>query len=167
MKTNSTSQYLMRTALPADEALIQTARSLFMEYAKSLNFSLCFQDFDEEVAHLPGDYAPPNGRLILVYDGPVALGCIALRKIEDGICEMKRLYLKPEARGKGLGRKLAADLIAEAVRIGYTKMRLDTVPSMTEAISLYRSLGFRDVRQYTKNPIEGALFMELELAKSA
>ena len=145
-------------------AQIEQARELFLEYAKSLDFSLCFQDFDKELAELPGDYAPPEGRLLLAeYEGQL-VGCVALHKLEPGICEMKRLYLRPTVRGKGLGRALAEHLIAEARQIGYKRMRLDTVePSMKDAVGMYRKLGFREIVPYRRNPIAGALYMELVL----
>jgi len=143
---------------------IAQARELFLEYAQSLGFSLCFQNFDQELAGLPGDYTPPSGRLLLAeWEGQVA-GCVALRKLEDGICEMKRLYLRPGFRGKGLGRAVAEHIIAEARAIGYGRMRLDTVePVMKEAVAMYRRLGFREIPPYRKNPIDGALYMELTL----
>ena len=143
---------------------IAQARELFLEYAGSLGFSLCFQSFDEELAGLPGDYAPPGGRLFLAeYDGQLA-GCVALHKLQDGICEMKRLYLRPPFRGKGLGRVLAERLIADAREVGYRYMRLDTVePVMKDAVGMYRRLGFREIPPYRKNPIAGALYMELDL----
>ena len=145
-------------------AEIAQARELFLEYAQSLGFSLCFQHFDKELAGLPGDYSPPDGRLLLAeYDGQVA-GCVALHKLEDGICEMKRLYLRPGFRGKGLGRALANRIISEARRIGYQRMRLDTVePVMKDAVAMYRRIGFREIAPYCNNPIAGALYMELEL----
>jgi ribosomal protein S18 acetylase RimI-like enzyme len=150
-------------AAASQEQLAQV-RELFLEYAGSLGFSLCFQSFDQELAGLPGDYAPPQGRLLLAkYDGQLA-GCVALHQIEDGICEMKRLYVRPQARGKRLGRALADYLIAEARQIGYRKMRLDTVePVMKEAVAMYRRLGFREIPPYRENPIAGALYMELDL----
>lgn len=138
-------------------------RELFLEYATSLGFSLCFQDFDKELAELPGEYAAPTGCLILAIDETNAMGCVALRKLENGICEMKRLYVKPSSRGEGVGRKLVKAIIEEAEKIGYTKMRLDTVPKMKEAITLYRKIGFREIKPYRENPIEGALYMELSL----
>ena len=150
-------------AASSPEQLAQV-RELFLEYAGSLGFSLCFQSFDRELAGLPGDYAPPQGRLLLAeYEGKLA-GCVALRKLEDGICEMKRLYLRPPFRGKGLGRVLAERLIADAREVGYRYMRLDTVePVMKDAVGMYRRLGFREIPPYRKNPIAGALYMELDL----
>ena len=143
---------------------IEHARELFLEYATSLGFSLCFQNFDKELAGLPGDYASPEGRLLLAeHEGQLA-GCVALHKLADGICEMKRLYLRPQFRGKGLGRALAEHVIAEARQIGYKRMRLDTVePVMKDAVAMYRAFGFREIAPYCKNPIAGALYMELDL----
>lgn len=143
---------------------VEQGRQLFLEYAQSLGFNLCFQSFDKELAGLPGDYAPPNGRLLLAeYEGELA-GCVALHRLEPEICEMKRLYLRPQFRGKGLGRALAEAVIAEARSIGYKRMRLDTVePVMKSAVALYRLLGFREIAPYCRNPIAGALYMELEL----
>jgi GNAT superfamily N-acetyltransferase len=145
-------------------AQIAQARELFLEYAQSLGFSLCFQNFDHELAGLPGDYAPPDGRLLLAeYEGQLA-GCVALHELEAGICEMKRLYLRPRFRGKGLGRVLAERIIAEACTIGYQRMRLDTVePVMKDAVGVYRKLGFKEIAPYRANPIAGAMYMELEL----
>jgi putative acetyltransferase len=145
-------------------AEIAQARQLFLEYAESLGFSLCFQNFDHELATLPGYYAPPKGRLLLAeYEGQIA-GCVALRPLEPAVCEMKRLYLRPAFRGKGLGRAIAAHLIAEARKLGYESMRLDTVePFMKDAVAMYRRLGFREIPPYCQNPIDGALYMELDL----
>jgi len=143
---------------------IAQARELFLEYAESLGFSLCFQNFDKELAELPGDYAPPDGRLLLAdFDGQVA-GCVALHKLEPETCEMKRLYLRPKFRGKGLGRVLAETVIAEARKIGYKRMRLDTVePVMKDAVAMYRRLGFGEIAPYRPNPMPGTLYMELKL----
>jgi|SRR5215469_1336231 len=145
-------------------AQIAQARELFLEYAKSLGFSLCFQNFDQELANLPGDYAPPEGRLLLVdYQGQPA-GCVAVHKLSAEICEMKRLYLRPQFRGKGLGRALADRIISEAREIGYRRMRLDTVePVMKDAVAMYRKIGFREIAPYCANPMEGALYLELQL----
>lgn len=143
---------------------IEQARALFLEYGSSLGFSLCFQSFDEELKNLPGAYAPPSGRLLLAQCGDHAGGCIALRRIEAGICEMKRLYVRPGDRGLGLGRMLVELLIAEARVIGYQRIRLDTVGSaMQDAIALYRRVGFKEIAPYSKIPIESALWMELLL----
>jgi ribosomal protein S18 acetylase RimI-like enzyme len=145
-------------------AQVAQARELFLEYAESLGFSLCFQNFDKELAGLPGEYAQPEGRLLLAeYNGQLA-GCVALHKLEPGICEMKRLYLRSQFRGKGLGLALANRIIAEARQIGYRRMRLDTVePVMRDAVVMYRRLGFQEIAPYCVNPIEGALYMELAL----
>ena len=145
---------------------LQNARLLFEEYAASLGFALSFQDFDEELANLPGGYAPPDGRLLLALYGDQAAGCVALRRLGDGVCEMKRLYVRPHFRSLRIGRSLAEAVIAEAQRIGYARMRLDTVPSMERAQTLYKSLGFKETPPYRCNPIEGAVFMELSLNAS-
>ena len=125
---------------------IAPARELFLEYAQSLGFSLCFQNYDHELAGLPGDYAPPEGHLLLAEFGGRIVGCVALHKIESDICEMKRLYLRPQFRGKRLGRALADRIIGEARQIGYRRMRLDTVePVMKDAVAMYRRIGFREI----------------------
>jgi len=148
-------------ATSADQ--IVTARRLFKEYEASLGIELSFQGFAQEVAGLPGAYAPPAGRLFLAADGAEPAGCVALRPLGGGICEMKRLYLRPTARGARLGRRLAETVIREARAIGYARMRLDTLPSMKEAFALYQSLGFREIAPYRENPIAGTRFMELSL----
>jgi GNAT superfamily N-acetyltransferase len=146
-----------------DSEGLRCVRTLFEEYAASLNFDLCFQGFDEELANLPGNYAPPEGRLFLASYSVEAAGCVALQKFEEGICEMKRLYVTPRFRGSGIGRTLAETIISEARKIGYKRMCLDTVLSMREAQLLYQSMGFKDVEPYRYNPICGTRFMELVL----
>jgi ribosomal protein S18 acetylase RimI-like enzyme len=139
-------------------------RELFVEYAESLGFSLCFQNFDSEVAGLPGDYTPPDGRLLLARYGPESAGCVGLHSLEPGIGEIKRLYVRPQFRGSGIGSMLTNTVISEAKSIGYKKVRLDTVePKMKNAVGLYRALGFREIEPYRPNPIEGAMYMELDL----
>jgi GNAT superfamily N-acetyltransferase len=143
---------------------IDVARMLFKEYGESLGFKLCFQGFDEELATLPGRYARPEGRLLLATFEGLNAGCVALRKLEDGICEMKRMYVRPAFRGKKIGRVLAERIVEEARIAGYLRMRLDTIATMREARALYASLGFKEMAApYTHNPIKGAVFMELAL----
>ena len=142
---------------------IDEIRKLFLEYEKSLDIDLCFQNFWEELENLPGEYAAPSGRLILAFEDDATAGCVALRKLSDGECEMKRLYVKPEFRGAGIGRKLADAVLREARTIGYTKMYLDTLASMKEAGGLYRSMGFEETEPYRYNPCEDCRFMALEL----
>lgn len=143
---------------------IEQARKLFLEYSEGLGISLCFQNFEKELAELPGAYARPEGRLLLVICDEQIAGCVGLRKLEPGVCEMKRLYVRPEFRGLRIGRAMAVHLIAEARALKYELMRLDTLPlQMSEAIKMYRSLGFREIEPYYDNPVEGALFMELDL----
>ena len=146
-----------------DEAGIQAVRRLFQEYAAFLGVDLCFQGFEQELAELPGAYAPPDGRLLLAVADDQPVGCVALRKLEDGICEMKRLYVQPGFRGLGLGRRLAEAIIQQARDIGYQRMRLDSIDSLKEAAALYRSLGFVEIPPYRYNPLPGAVFMGLRL----
>jgi ribosomal protein S18 acetylase RimI-like enzyme len=143
---------------------IERARELFREYETSLGVDLCFQGFEQELAGLPGAYARPSGRLLLAVDGGRPAGCIALRPLGADGCEMKRLYVRPEFRGRRVGRLLAERILAEARAIGYAHMRLDTLPSMKKAIPLYRSLGFEEIAPYYANPVPGALFMERALS---
>lgn len=146
---------------------IEQARDLFQEYAASLNIDLSFQDFGRELDSLPGDYAPPDGRLLLaLVDGKLA-GCIALRRWDETTCEMKRLYIRPGFRGTGAGRILARAIIEHAHDIGYRRMLLDTLPSMSPARSLYRSLGFRPIPPYRYNPVPGTEFLALDLRPDA
>jgi putative acetyltransferase len=160
-RVNDASISLLHATLPEH---IEQVRSLFLEYGRSLGFSLCFQSFDEELRNLPGAYAPPGGRLLLARYADHAAGCIALRPLKPGICEMKRLYVRAGDRGRGLGRMLVEHLIGDARAIGYERMRLDTVESaMKDAIALYRRIGFKEIAPYSDIPIESALWMELLL----
>ena len=145
---------------------LEATVTLFNAYAGSLGVDLAYQDFSTEVAAMPGKYAPPKGELLLARDDDgTPLGCVALRPIEpDGRCEMKRLYVSPEGRGRGLGRALAEAIMSEAVRIGYREIRLDTLPTMAEAQSLYRKLGFVPIAPYYETPIAGTVFMARRLA---
>ncbi len=158
---NETQIDLFQATLPEH---LEQIRGLFVEYASSLGFSLCFQSFDDELNNLPGAYGPPQGRLLLARHAGHAAGCIALRPLQAGICEMKRLYVRPANRGLGLGRILVERLIAEAQALGYERMRLDTIASaMKDAIALYRRMGFKEIAPYSAIPIESALWMELLL----
>jgi len=147
----------------AELVRVPISRRLFQEYADSLGIDLCFQGFDRELAELPGSYAPPAGRLLLALVGDEPAGCIALRPLADDECELKRLYVRDAHRGVGLGRRLTQEVLAAAREVGYRRVRLDTLPSMTSAQALYRSLGFRETDAYTVNPVQGATFMALEL----
>jgi len=148
-------------ASPAD---LDEARVLLREYVAEVGDCRCFAGFEAELAALPGEYAPPGGALLVARAAGRPAGCVALRPIAPGACEMKRLYVRPEFRGTGLGRALAAEVIAAARRAGYGTLLLDTLPAMTEAIALYRSLGFRSRGPYSPSPTPGAIFFELSLS---
>ena len=149
---------------PADfDGDLVVVRQLFREYAKSLEIDLCFQNFEDELASLPGKYTPPEGRMLLAWDANDVLGCVALRPIVAASCEMKRLYIKPPARGQRLGHQLAERICQEAREAGYRRICLDTLPTMTAAVQLYRSLGFKPIEPYIFNPVDGAIFLGLEL----
>jgi len=138
-------------------------RELFLEYSRELEVDLCFQHFDDELENLPGKYAPPSGRLLLAWHGDRAVGCVALRALPGAASEMKRLYVRPEARAQRLGRQLAERVIEEAREAGYRRILLDTLPKLSAALALYSKLGFKPTEAYTFNPIEGVLFLGLDL----
>jgi len=141
----------------------ETAKSLIEEYTASLGINLDFQHFDRELQHFPGHYASPGGRVLLAKSGNQVAGCVCLRRLAGDVCEMKRLYVKPEYRGQAIGKQLALAVIQQAKTIGYHCMRLDTLPTMPAAMALYTTLGFRHIEPYYDNPLEGAMFFELKL----
>ena len=143
---------------------LEDIRSLFRAYEHETGLDLCFQNFEEELATLPGKYGPPDGKLIIVRDeNERAVACAAIRSLEQGACELKRLYVRPDARGARLGERLTLALIEDAKQLGYSEMKLDTLPSMGTAVSLYRKLGFQDCPAYYRNPLDGVVYMSLKL----
>jgi len=151
----------IRPAIVPDE--VPAVRDLFREYAAALGINLCFQNFDEELAGLPGAYSPPGGRLLVAPDGSTLAACVALRTLGPSTCEMKRLYVRPAYRKLGLGRRLAERILADAAAAGYREIKLDTLPVMADAIRLYRALGFTETEPYYVNPVPGALFLRKPL----
>jgi ribosomal protein S18 acetylase RimI-like enzyme len=151
---------IRHAAFPHDAEVVRT---LFQEYADGLGVDLSFQRFEDEVVALPGKYATPNGRLLLAWHGEQAVGCIALRRVDPAVCEMKRLYVRPQARGESLGRRLVLRLCEEARLAGYARICLDTLASMASAQKLYETLGFRPIVPYVYNPLPGTKFLGLEL----
>ena len=146
---------------------IETVRALFREYERFLEVDLCFQGFAEELATLPGRYAPPQGRLLLAWAGEQAAGCVALRPLENGVCEMKRLFIRSAYRGQGLGLMLAQRIIHEAITVGYTVMRLDTLDTLERAMRIYENLGFQRCAPYYANPLPGVVYWQRALSKPA
>jgi len=153
----------MRIADARNASEFETARSLIEEYVASLPIDLSFQDYREEISHFPRGYVPPDGVVLLGYDGDEPAGVVALRRYGGSACEMKRLYVRPKFRGRGVGRALSEELIRRAALLGYATMRLDTLATMDAAIRLYETLGFREIPPYRYNPVEGARYMELVL----
>lgn len=156
-----TGRYSIRPAAGAADCA--TARALFLEYAAWLQEDLCFQGFEEELATLPGKYAPPDGRLFLALDGDTPIGCIALRRFDAESGEVKRLYLQPDHRGHGIAHALCAEVVEAARAIGYRRLVLDTLDRMTAARQLYAAAGFREIPAYYETPLCGTKFMELRL----
>lgn len=157
------SPFLVRRA--HDAADVRTVSRLFREYADALGIDLGFQDFDTELARLPGDYAPPAGALLMALGAEVPAGCVGVRPLSGRCCEMKRLYVRAAYRRCGLGRRLAVAALSEAARLGYTHMRLDTLPTMVEAHRLYQGLGFTPIPAYRHNPVQGTSFLEVVLSQ--
>ena len=149
----------------ATPEMLVLARALFEEYAASIGVDLGFQNFAEELAGLPGDYRRPAGGLLLGFGGGLPVGCVAFRPLEPGVAEMKRLYVRPSARGSGWGRRLVERAVSDAARAGHERLRLDTLPSMGAAVGLYLAMGFREIAPYRHNPVTGARYLELDLRR--
>jgi putative acetyltransferase len=154
---------MTRTVDAASPQEIDLVRSLFREYQRAIGIDLSFQSFESELRELPGAYARPRGRLLLAFEDDALAGCGALRPIAEDVAELKRMWVRPAFRGRGLGRRIAEELISAAREEGYRTARLDTLETMREAIALYRSLGFREIPPYYENPLAGAVYMELGL----
>jgi ribosomal protein S18 acetylase RimI-like enzyme len=152
--------HIRQTTSPTD---IATARTLFQEYADDIGVDLCFQGFAEELSQLPGAYSPPQGRLLLAWANDVPAGCVALRPATETICEMKRLFVRPAFRARGIGKSLVEAIIREAREIGYKTMQLDTLHTMTAATGLYESAGFIPRTPYYETPLVHTIFMERDL----
>jgi ribosomal protein S18 acetylase RimI-like enzyme len=162
-KSNGISKQQIEYIHAEGNDLMEEARQLFIEYARSLNVDLSFQNFAEELEELPKRYGPPDGLIIIAYVDGKSAGCAALHRLSEEICEMKRLYVREDFRDLGIGKKLIAVILAEAVKLNYRFIRLDTLPTMGKAQSLYESFGFYDVDPYVYNPIPGTRFLERKL----
>jgi putative acetyltransferase len=158
-----TSSFRLELIDSAAHPLLPATRELLREYQRSLNVDLCFQDFENELAELPGKYLPPDGRLYAAMVGEQLAGSVAMRRLNAHACEMKRLYLRPAFLGLGLGERLARQIIADATQAGYEQMLLDTLPTLKAALSLYVKLGFVETQAYTFNPLPGVKFLALQL----
>ena len=145
--------------------MISSARELIREYSASLGIDLSFQNFEQEMVEFPLHYTRPDGRILVAVEGGEAVGVVGLRRFSGKICELKRMYVRPEFRGRGIGRLLAMRAIKEAREIGYSRMRLDTLSRLSEAVSLYESLGFKEIGAYRANPNKGVIYMELDLGR--
>lgn len=153
----------MRVRQVRTEQDLNEVRVLFREYEVFLNINLDFQIFEEEIAGLPGEYVPPDGEILIAYNEERSIGCVAVRRLNENICEMKRLFVRQEAKGIGMGRQLAQNIIHTARDFGYSRMRLDTLERLKEAMCLYESLGFRRIAPYYDNPLQGVIYRELDL----